>query len=200
MAPKQSQKILEVIKEAGLLRPRDLERWGIPRAALLRLVERGDIVRVGRGLYMLPDANVTEHHSLVETAKLVPKGVICLLSALRFHELTTENPWQVWVAIRQGAWKPRNATVPLRITHLSSATFEAGIEEHQIEGVTVNIYSAAKTVADCFKFRNKVGLDVALEALRHLRLDHPTSLDDLWRFAKVCRVTTVIRPYLEALG
>ncbi len=200
MASTHSRKVLELIEEAGLIRPRDLERWGIPRAILQRLVQRGDVERVGRGLYMLPQAEITEHHSLVETAKLVPKGVVCLLSALRFHGLTTENPWQVWLAIKQGAWRPRNATVPLRIVQLSPATYEAGIEEHRIEGVTVRVYSAAKTVADCFKFRNKIGLDVALEALRHFRRHHRAGLDDLWRFAKVCRVTTVIRPYLEALG
>ncbi len=200
MAPTHPQKVLKLIEEAGLIRPRDLELWGIPRAVLQRLVERGDVERVGRGLYMLPHAEVTEHHSLVETAKLVPKGVVCLLSALRFHELTTENPWQVWLAIPQGAWRPKSATVPLRIVQVSPAAYEAGIEEHRIEGVTVQVYSAAKTVADCFKFRNKIGLDVALEALRQFRREHRTELDDLWRFAKVCRVTTVIRPYLEALG
>ncbi len=200
MAPTHSEKILKLIEEVGLIRPRDLESWGIPRTVLQRLIQKGELERVGRGLYMLPQAEVTEHHSLVETAKLVPKGVVCLLSALRFHELTTENPWQVWLAIPQAAWRPRDATVPLRIVQVSPAAFEAGIEEHEIEGVTVRVYSAAKTVADCFKFRNKIGLDVALEALRHFRHRYRAGLDDLWRFAKVCRVTTVIRPYLEALG
>ncbi len=194
-----SQKALSLIEQAGVIRPRDLEREGISRTTLQRLVRRGDVERVGRGLYMLPGAEVTEHHSLVETAKLVPKGVVCLLSALRFHELTTENPWQIWLAIQQGAWRPRNATVPLRIFQVSPAAYEAGIEEHLLEGVDVRIYSAAKTVADCFKFRNKIGLDVALGALRDFRCKQRAGLDELWRFAKICRVTTVIRPYLEAL-
>ncbi len=200
MAPPHPQKVLELIEEAGIIRPRDLERWGISRTTLQRLVRRGEVERVGRGLYMLPRTEVTEHHSLVETAKLVPRGVVCLLSALRFHELTTENPWQVWLAIPQGAWRPKSATVPLRLVQVSPVAFEAGIEEHRIEGADVRVYGAAKTVADCFKFRNKIGLDVALEALRQFRRRHRAGLDDLWRFAKVCRVTTVIRPYLEALG
>ncbi len=195
----QTQRVLDLLSDDGVLRPRDLAQHGIPRTYLQRLVRRGEVERVGRGLYMLPGADVTEHHSLVEACKRVPCGVVCLLSALRFHGLTTQNPWEVWLAVGRSAWRPRGATVALRVVHLSPSSFDAGIEEHRIEGVPLRVYSAAKTVADCFKFRNKVGLDVALEALRDYRRNYRAGMDDLWRFAKICRVTTVLRPYLEAL-
>ncbi len=199
MATPATQRVLDLVDEAGVLRPRDLERLGIPRSYLQRLLKRGEVERVGRGLYMLPDADVTEHHSFVEACKRVPHGVLCLLSALRFHQLTTQNPFEVWLAIPQQAWRPKDPDVPLRIFYLSPKAYEAGIEEHQLEGVKVRVYSAAKTVADCFKFRNKIGLDVALEALRDYRRKYRGGLDDVWRFAEICRVTRVMRPYLEAL-
>jgi predicted transcriptional regulator of viral defense system len=199
MAQTRTQKVLDLLDQVGVLRPRDLESHQIPRIYLQRLLLRGEVERVGRGVYMRAGVEVSEHHSLVEAAKRVPNGVVCLLSALRFHDLTTQNPWEVWLAIEQKAWRPRDMPVTLRLVHLSPSTFAAGVEEHRIEGVPVQVYSAAKTVADCFKFRNKVGLDVALEALRDYHRKHRAGLDDLWRFAKVCRVTTVIRPYLEAL-
>ncbi|MCP4657825.1 MAG: transcriptional regulator, partial [bacterium] len=180
-----TQRALELIDHAGVLRPRDLEPHGIPRAALQRLLQRGEVERVGRGLYMLPGADVTEHHSLVEACKRFPQGVVCLLSALRFHDLTTQNPFEVWLAIPQRAWRPRNPGVALRFVYLSRNAYEAGIEEHRIEGADVRVYSAARTVADCFKFRNKIGLDVALEALKDYRRTNRTGLDDLWRFAKI---------------
>lgn len=199
MPPTQTQKVLDLLDQCGVLRPRDLDRHRIPRTHLQRLLRRGEIDRVGRGLYMRAGADVTEHHSLVEVAKRVPEGVVCLLSALRFHGLTTQNPWEIWLAIKQKAWRPKDMPVALRIVHLSPPAFLAGVEEHVVEGVTLRVYSAAKTVADCFKFRNKIGLDVALEALRDYRRKHRAGLDDLWRFAKICRVTSVIRPYMEAL-
>ncbi len=163
------------------------------------LLRAGMIERVGRGLYVLPDADVTEHHSLAEASKLVPHGVVCLLSALRFHGLSTQNPFEVWMALKHKAWRPRSASVALRLCYLSSRPFEAGVEEHRIEGVRVQVYSPAKTVADCFKFRNKIGLDVALEGLRDFCRQRQAASDELWAYAKVCRVTEVIRPYLEAL-
>ena len=156
--------------------------------------------RVGRGLYTLPQTAATEHHSLVEACKRVPQGVICLLSALRFHGLTTQNPFEVWIAIGPKAWRPRGGVAKLRVFHLSGSVLTSGVEEHRIEGATVRVYSPAKTVADCFKFRNKIGLDVALEALREYRRAHRAGMDELWRFARVCRVAEVMRPYLEALA
>lgn len=167
---------------------------------LTRLLRQGLLERVGRGLYTLADADATEHRTLAEAAKRVPHGVVCLLSALRFHGLTTQNPFEVWMAIRHKAWAPRADGLPLRIVRMSGAAFESGVETHQIDGVDVHVFSPAKTVADCFKFRNKVGLDVALEALRDYRRADPAGMDELWRHARADRVAQVIRPYLEALA
>lgn len=153
----------------------------------------------GRGLYVLPGCDTTEHHSLAEACKRVPKGVVCLLSALRFHELTTQAPFEVWLAIGEKAWRPRLEYPPLRIAHFSQASLNAGVVEHQIEGVTVHVYSLPKTVADCFKYRNKIGLDAAIEALRECRRARCCTMDDLWHNADICRVRNVMRPYLESL-
>ncbi|MBI4565022.1 MAG: AbiEi antitoxin N-terminal domain-containing protein [Planctomycetes bacterium] len=196
----RSKQVIQLAKRAGVLRARDLAAHGIPRVYLKRLQEKGVLERVGRGLYTLAGAPVTEHHTLAEAAKRVPHGVVCLLSALFFHELTTQAPFEVWLAINPSARKPSLDYPPLRIVRMTRAAREAGIEERTIEGVSVRITNAAKTVVDCFKFRNKLGLDVALEALRDYRRDHRRNLDDLWRFAKICRVANVMRPYLEAMA
>jgi predicted transcriptional regulator of viral defense system len=194
----RTQQILEIVGEAGVLRPRDLDAHGIPRIYLSRLCERGLLDRVGRGLYVLPDADVSEHHTLAEAGKRVPHGVVCLLSALRFHGLGTQSPSEVWLAIGNKAWRPQVDYPPLRFVRFSERTLEAGVEEHSIEGVLVRIYNPAKTVADCFKYRNKIGLDVALEALRDCRRQRRCTNDELWHYAKICRVANVMRPYMEA--
>jgi predicted transcriptional regulator of viral defense system len=192
------QRVREIVRGAGILRPRDLDRHGIARTYLQRLEQRGLVERVGRGLYRLPTADLTEHHSLAAASKLVPRGVICLLSALRFHELTTQQPFEVWLAIGVHARRPRRVTPPLRIVRFSAAALDEGVERHEIEGVGVRVYGPAKTVADCFKYRNKLGLDVAIEALRDYRRRHPRGMDELWRYAGICRVAKIMRPYLEA--
>lgn len=196
----KSSKVLDLVRKVGVLRPRDLDPYKIPRIYLSRLCAAGKLQRIGRGLYVLPGSSVTEHHSIAEACKRVPKGVVCLLSALRFHEFTTQAPFEVWLAIGEKAWRPRLEYPALRIVHFSEATLTAGVEEHQIEGVTVQVYSPAKTVADCFKFRNKIGLDVAIEALRECRRDRRCTMDDLWHYAEICRVRNVMRPYLESLA
>ena len=196
----QTQKILKLVKEMGVLRARDLNLHGIPRTQLSRLCAAGKLQRIARGLYVLPNSEITEHHSLVEACKRVPKGVVCLLSALQYHELTTQAPFEVWLAIGEKAWRPRVEFPPLRIVRFSQPTLEAGIKEHEIEGVAVRVYIPAKTVADCFKYRNKIGLDVAIEALRECLRSRRCTMDDLWRYAKICRVQNVIRPYLESLA
>lgn len=195
----RTNKVLELVRKAGVLRPRDLDPHGIPRTYLSRLCTTGELERIGRGLYILPGSDVTEHHSLVETSKRVPTGVICLLSALCFHDLTTQIPHKIWLAIGEKAWRPRLEYPPLSIVYFSQAALSAGVEEHQIEGVTVHVYSPAKTVADCFKYRNKIGLDVTLEALRECWRARCCSMTELWHFADICRVQNVMRPYLEAL-
>lgn len=195
-----TEKALELVRRLGVMRSRDLQHHGISREHVRRLVQRGLLQRVGTGLYTVPESEVSEHRSLVEVGTRVPTGVICLLTALRFHGLTTQNPFEVWIAIPPKAWRPKIEGPRLRIIHLSGKALTQGVEDHKIEGVTVRVFSPAKTVADCFKFRNKIGLDVALEALREYRRKHRAGMDDIWRFAKVCRVTAVMRPYLEALA
>ena len=200
MAPRTKlEKVLEHVRRAGIVRPRDQAPLGVPQDYLWRLHQRGLLERIGRGLYTIPEADVTEHHSLAEACKRVPRGVLCLLTALRFHELTTQNPFEVWIAVDVKARQPRIGGLRLRVVRFSGKALTDGIEEHTIEGVRVPIYGPAKTVADCFKYRNKIGRDVALEALRDcLRLRKATA-DEIWTYAVICRVTRAIHPYLEAI-
>jgi predicted transcriptional regulator of viral defense system len=142
---------------------------------------------------------VSEHASLAEVARKHPQAIVCLLSALRFHDLTTQSPFEVWLAIPNKARAPRMDFPPLRIVRFSGAALSDGVEEHRVEGVPVRVTSVARTVADCFKYRNKIGLDVALEALRDSWQEKRVRMDELWRFATLCRVASVMRPYLESL-
>ncbi len=196
---KPLQKIMHYIGKHGMVRPRDIEAIGLPREYLIRLHRQGKLNRSGRGIYTVPDANVTERHSYAEVAKRVPEAVICLLSALAFHEITTQSPPSVWIALPKGARKPVLPSPSLRIVRLSGPSLTEGIDNHQVEGVPVRVYSAAKTVADCFKFRNKIGLDVAIEALKDCLRQKKASVNEIYRYAKLCRVSNVIRPYMEAL-
>jgi predicted transcriptional regulator of viral defense system len=199
MAPSRSieARATRLARKQGALRSRDFEAAGIHRMALRRLVDGGVLERIGRGLYALPKGNVTAHHTLVEATLRVPKGVACLLSALQFHRLSTQTPHEIWLALGPAAWKPQIAWPPLRIVRFSGAALTHGVETHTLEGVDVRITSAAKTVADCFKYRNKIGLDVALEALTEYRRQRG-SVDVLMKAAAVDRVAVVLRPYLEA--
>lgn len=199
MAPTRADQVLDLAREAGVLRPRDLAAHGIAREELIRLYRRGLLQRPARGLYMLADTDVTEHHMLAEACKRVPRGVVCLLSALRFHDLTTQAPFEVWLALGPTLRRPKVDTLPLHIVRFSGQALTEGIEEHTIEGVAVRVYNPAKTVADCFKYRNKIGLDVALEALREVWRGRRCTMDELWHYARICRVANVMRPYLEAL-
>jgi len=194
-----AHKLLAITREAGLIRARDLAPLGIARVALTRAVRQGQLQRLGRGLYGLSTRPTSAHATLAEVARRVPKGVICLLSALRVHDLTTQAPYEVWVAIGSKAAVPKLGYPPLRIVRFSEPTLTAGVEEHQVDGVTIHVTSVAKTVADCFKFRNKIGLDVALEALREAWREKRMTSDEIWRYAKLCRVANVMRPYLESL-
>ena len=196
---KPLQQIMRYIGQHGMVRPRDIEAIGLPREYLIRLHRQGKLNRSGRGMYTLPDASVTERHSYAEVAKRVPEAVICLLSALAFHEITTQSPASVWVALRQGARRPVLTSPSLRIVRLSGPSLTEGIENHHVEAIPVRVSSAAKTVADCFKFRNKIGLDVAIEALKDCLRQKKASVNEIYRYAKVCRVSNVIRPYMEAL-
>lgn len=191
--------VRDAFEKSSVIRSRDLESLGIWRATLGRLVEGGRIERIGRGLYALPDAEIGEHHTLAEVGKRVPNGIICLISALRFHGLTTQQSPEVWLAIDGKAREPKLDSVSIRVVRSSGEALQAGRQEHMIEGVNVNVYCPAKTVADCFKFRNKIGLDVALEALRESWREKRSSMDELIRYARICRVENVMRPYLESL-
>ncbi len=193
------QKVLDLAAERGLIRPRDLTERGLPTVALTRLVRHGRLQRVGRGLYSLPDRPVSEHNALAEVARKHPQAIVCLLSALRFHDLTTQSPFEVWLAIPNKARAPKMDYPSLRIVRFSGAALTDGVEENAIDGVPVRVTSVARTVADCFKFRNKIGLDVALEALQEAWRAKRVSMDDLWHYATLCRVTNVMRPYMESL-
>ncbi len=194
-----AERLIELARSRGLIRPCDLAPFGIPRVSLTRAVRRGLLERIGRGLYGLPGREVSAHGLLAEVARRVPKGVVCLLSALRFHGLTTQAPFEVWLAIENKALAPKLDYPPLRIVRFSGEAFTEGVEEHVVDSVTIRITGVAKTVADCFKYRNKIGLDVALEALREAWHERRMSSDDIWRYAKVCRVANVMRPYLDSL-
>jgi predicted transcriptional regulator of viral defense system len=196
---KPYQKIMQYVGQHGMVRPRDIEAIGLPREYLVRLHRQGKLNRPGRGIYTLPDAAVTERHSYAEVAKRVPEAVICLLSALTFHEITTQSPPSVWIALGKGARTPALTSPSLRMVRLSGPSLTEGIENHRVEGVPIRVYSAAKTVADCFKFRNKIGLDVAMEALKDSLRQKKANINEIYRYAKVCRVSNVIRPYMETL-
>ncbi len=194
------QQILTLASAQGLIRPRDLIAQGLPRVALTRLVRQGLLTRVARGLYARPDRTVSEHGTLAEVARKHPQAIVCLLSALRVHDLTAQSPFEVWLAIPNKARAPKLEYPPLRIMRFSGAALTEGIEDHQIDGVTVRVTNVARTVADCFKFRNKIGLDVAMEALQEAWANKRISMDELWRYATLCRVANVMRPYMESLS
>ena len=194
------QRILALAATQGLIRPRDLDEWSLPRVALTRLVRQGRLERVGRGLYATPGRPASEHGSMAEVARKHPQAIVCLLSALRVHGLTTQSPFELWVAIPNKSRAPRIDYPPLRVVRFSGVGLTDGVEEHLIDGVVVRVTSVARTVADCLKFRNKIGLDVALEALREAWAARRVTMDDLWRYAVQCRVANVMRPYLESLS
>ncbi len=198
-AEKQADSLLRYVRDRGLVRPRDLEQLGIPRAVLKRLLERGWLVRRARGIYATPDHEPTEHTDLAAVAALAPNAVVCLLSALRFHELTTQNPFEVWIMIHKSAHRPALKHPPVRVVRASGAPLDEGVVGHPIEGVIVRVTCPAKTVADCFRFRNKVGTDVAIEALRDCLRQRKATMDELHRYATIDRVANVMRPYMESL-
>ena len=195
----RKQRVLQLARRAGIIRPRDVETAGIPREYLLRLYRTGELERIGRGLYALPGTRTSASATLAEVAKRAPNAVVCLISALQFHQITTQISPRVWVAIESKRWEPAFEYPPLDIVRVSGPAFCYGVQVHQVERVVVKVYSPAKTVADCFKFRNKVGLDVALEALRETWRGRKATMDELCEAAEVCRVGNVMRPYLESL-
>jgi predicted transcriptional regulator of viral defense system len=200
-AATQVDRILSLAAQRGILRARDLAGTAInPRVTLTRLVAAGRLQKLSRGLYALPDHIQSAQHQLAEVALRSPQGVFCLLTALRIHNITTQAPFEVWVAIPNKARAPKIDYPPLRVVRFSGPALTEGIDSRLVDGVDVKVYSAAKTVADCFKYRNKLGLDVALEALRECRRSKLATNDELWRYAEVCRVANVMRPYMESIA
>jgi predicted transcriptional regulator of viral defense system len=194
-----SERILTLARTNGLLRTRDVDHAGVPRAILAGLAQDGRLVKISRGLYCLPDRTGSEHDTVAEVAARSKIGVLCLVSALRFHELTTQQSSEIWLAIPHKAHAPRFDYPPLRIVRMSGDAITQGIDEVDVAGTTVRVFCIAKTVADCFKFRNKIGIDVALEALREAWQERRVNMDDLWRYAEVCRVANVMRPHIESV-
>jgi len=199
MGKSKKQRVLELVRDRGVLRPRDLDSVGIPREYLRRLCNEGLLERPGRGLYVAADAEPTEMETVAEACRRIPHGVVCLLSALRYHDLTTQSPFEVWMALSRKARLPKVDYPAVRVVRFSGSALEYGVEEHPVGTVPIRVYSPAKTVADCFKYRNKIGRDVAMEALRDCWKKRRANMDELWDAAKVCRMTNVMRPYLETL-
>nr|WP_315428413.1 type IV toxin-antitoxin system AbiEi family antitoxin domain-containing protein [uncultured Albidiferax sp.] len=193
------QAVLALAGRRPLLRARDLAEQGLPTVALSRLVVAGKLERIARGVYSLPGRALSEHRSLAEVALRVPRGVVCLLSALRVHGIGTQAPFEVWMAIPHHSPTPRLDQPALRVVRMSGVALTEGIEPVEIDGVKVPVFNAAKTVVDCFKYRNKIGLDVALEALRDGWSQRKLTMDALWHYASVDRVANVMRPYLESV-
>lgn len=193
------QAVLELARQHPLLRARDLVPLAVPSVVLSRLVAAGKLERVARGVYSVPGRTLSEHRSLAEAALRVPHGVVCLLSALRVHGIGTQAPFEVWMAIPPHTAVPRLDQPALRTLYMSGRALREGVETLTVDGVMVPVFNAAKTVADCFKYRNKIGLDVALEALHDGWTQRKLTMDALWHYASIDRVANVMRPYLESV-
>ena len=194
------EELLKEIGEGGLFRTSDLEALGVSRSTVRRMVERGEAEQISHGLYRLVEGEITEHIGLVAVQKKIPEGIFCLLSALQFHGIGTQLPRETWIAIDRKAWKPRDPGFPIRVVRFSGVNAQYGIETHELLGVPVRITSIARTVVDCFRYRNKIGMDVALEALKDVLDRRLVSRDEILRTAEACRAKTVIRPYLEGMS
>jgi len=198
-APKHAIRLLRLAAKQPALSARELSAAGIPARTVSRLAAQGQVRRVGRGLYTGSGSSPSVHQSAIEVVKQAPKAVVCLLSALEIHGIGVQAPFEVWIALPAGTHAPKSTQAALRVTRLSGAAFTEGVETIVLDGAPVRVYNLAKTITDCFKLRNKVGLDVALEALREAWQQRKVTMDELWRYAKVNRMTNVMRPYLEAL-
>lgn len=194
------QQVIDFAKQHAVVRPRDLVELSLPKDYLNQLSQEGILLKLARGLYQYPEQVISSHQSLVEVAKLAPKGVISLLSALSFHEVGTQNPFEVWLAIDRKGWRPTIDYPPVRYVTMSQENLHSGVDIYQIDGVGVKVFCLAKTVADCFKYRNKIGLDVAIEALKEGWKERKFTMDELSKYATTCRVAKVMQPYMETLG
>lgn len=199
MSSNHADKLLRLAEAQPAVSARELSAAGVPPRVLSRMTASGRLRRVGRGLYMGMKVSPSAHQSVIEVTKQAPKAVVCLLSALEIHGIGVQAPFEVWIALPAGTHTPMGADTAIRVTRLSGAAFSEGVETVMLDGAPVRVYNLAKTVTDCFKLRSKVGLDVALEALREAWTARKVTMDDLSRYAKVNRMSNVMRPYLEAL-
>jgi predicted transcriptional regulator of viral defense system len=194
-----SQKALNLVKEKEVVRSSEFVEEGIPRVIISRLVASQQLQHVGRGLYCLPGKEFSEKESLVVIAARVPQAVFCLFTALQIHELTTQLPRKIWIAMPVDSRLPKISYPPIKMVKYSGQAYSAGLEIQEADGVQYRVYNVAKTIADCFKHRNKIGLDVAIEALKDAYTQNKVTVDELWHYAKICRVANVMRPYIEAI-
>lgn len=188
------------LQNRAIFRLAEARALGLHPEQVRRLTLRGELTRLGRGLYSPASAAPTEHHTLAEVAKRVPKGIVCLLTALRFHAIGSQHPREVWLAVDRRAGVPRIDVAPIRVVRISGEALVVGIDEHTVEGVTVRVTGPARTVVDCFRFRNRLGIDVAVEALRDYRRLRKGTPDDLWAQAERLRMARVLRPYWDSLS
>jgi len=198
-ATTQTQRVLELVRTKGIVRGTELDRLGIHRMHLKRLVDRGLLMQRSRGVYEAAEPRMSAHDSVVEVAVRVPKATLCLLTALRLHQLTTQNPFEVWLMIDRKARKPSITYPPIRVVRASGLALTIGVQAMKLDGADLKVTTVAKTVADCFKYRSTIGIDVALEALRDAWRQKKAAMGEIIAAAKADRVATVMRPYLESL-
>lgn len=199
MKQRVADKIFAILEKEGVIRPRDLDAYNIPRRYLSRLYQQGLLFRTSRGIYTATNANLSEMQTIVEVSKRIPKGTVCLLSALTMHNITTQSPYEVWIAIDYKARLSKVKDLPVRVVRFSGDALKSGIEHRVIDGVSVPVYNPEKTVVDCFKYRNKIGLDVAIEALKEGWRAKKITMNGIRKYAKICRVQNVMQPYIESL-
>ncbi len=191
-------KVKILAKQQGSISATTLTKVGIAPSMLCYMANKGMLRRMARGVYTLPEY-VAVHETFSEVAITIPNGVICLLSALQFYELTSQMPYETWIAIEKGSNYPRNLKLPVKIIQLSGINYSAGIKTFTEDGVNIRVYSPAKTVVDCFRFRNKIGSDVAVDALRDVLRQKQATSDEIWEYARRCKITKVMRPYMESI-
>lgn len=188
-----------VLTARGIARLAELREAGVTAATMSRMERDGEVLRLARGLYQLSDAPLDVHHSFAEAAKRIPKGVVCLVSALAYHGLTDQLPRQIWLAVGQKDWSPKPEGTPIRLVRFTDRLLMESVETHAVEGVPVKVFGVAKTIADCFRYRNKVSLSVAIEGLQEALRQRKATPGEIARQAELGTVATIIRPYLEAL-
>ncbi|MCW8385495.1 hypothetical protein OQJ18_09770 [Fluoribacter dumoffii] len=194
-----SQKALNLVRDKGIVRSSEFVEEGIPRVIISRLVANQQLQQIERGLYCLPKKEFSEKESLLVIASRVPQAIFCLFTALQIHELTTQLPRKIWIAMPIDSRIPKIEYPPIKMVKYSGASYSEGIETQEADGVSYRVYNVAKTIADCFKHRNKIGMDVAIEALKDASTQNKITVDELWHYAKICRVANVMRPYIEAI-